>query len=94
MEKLNPWKFGATLSLTVVISYVLCTAFWYAFTEPSIKFLNALFHGMDFKKIYLDAAFSFGDFLYVFIIFAVWAYIVGVIFALIRNALRPGANGA
>ena len=85
MTKLNPWTFGAVLSITVVINYILCTLFWYAFTEHAIKFLNVLFHGMDFTKIYESAIFSPGDFLYVLIVFAVWAYILGAIYAVVRN---------
>jgi len=87
MTKLNPWTFGAVLSITVVINYILCTVFWYAFTEPAIKFLNILFHGMDFNRIYASTVFSFGDFLYVLIVFAIWAYILGAIYAVVRNFL-------
>jgi hypothetical protein len=87
MTKLNPWIYGGVLSITVVINYALCTIFWFAFTESSIKFLNALFHGMDFRKIYAATTFSPGDFLYVLIMFAVWAYILGAIYAVMRNLL-------
>jgi uncharacterized protein DUF5676 len=93
MTKLNPWTFGAVISITVVVNYVLCTMFWFAFTGPSIKFLNVLFHGMDFNKIYVSSAFSIGDFLYVLIVFAVWAYVLGVIYAVTRNLLI-GRDGA
>jgi len=92
MNKLNPWTFGAVLSITVIVNYVLCTMFWYAFNEPSIKFLNALFHGMDFNKIYASTAFSFGDSLYVLIVFSIWAYILGVIYAFIRNWIQPDSG--
>lgn len=85
MNKLNPWIYGAVFSITLVINYTLCTVFWFVFTEPSIKFLNILFHGMDFRKIYAAATFSPGDFLYVLILFAVWAYVLGVIYAMVRN---------
>lgn len=85
MVRLNPWIFGVVVSITVVITYALCTLFWFAFTEPSINFLNTLFHGMDFRKIYGSTAFSMGNFLYVFVVFAVWSYLVGVIYATVRN---------
>jgi len=87
MLKLNHWIFGSVLSITFVINYILCTMFWYAFTEPAIKFLNILFHGMDFTKIYASIAFSPGDFLYVLIVFAVCAYILRAIYAVVRNLL-------
>ena len=85
MTKLNPWKFGAVLSLTVLINYILCTIFWYAFPGPSLDFINGLFHGMDFRKIYAATPFSAGTFLYVLIVFAVWSYIFGVVYATVRN---------
>lgn len=87
MTRLNPWIFGVVVSITVVITYTLCTLFWFAFTEPSINFLNALFHGMDFRKIYGSAAFSIGGFLYVLVVFIVWGYLLGVIYAAVRNLL-------
>jgi cytosine/uracil/thiamine/allantoin permease len=90
MEKLNPWKFGAVLSVTVLINYILCTIFWYAFTGPAIDLLNALFHGLDFRKLQMvAAAFSVAGFAYALIVLMVWAYLVGAIYALVRNWLRP-----
>lgn len=89
MNKLNPWRFGVVLSITVSVNYVLCTIFWYSFNGPSLKFLNALFHGMDFNKIYASTALSLGDFLYVLIVLSIWAYVTGVIYALIRNRVQP-----
>lgn len=92
MTKLSPWIFGVVVSITVVVTYTLCTLFWFAFPEPSIKLLNALFHGMDFRKIYASTAFSFGDFLYVLVVFTVWGYVVGVVYATVRNLLLGGAR--
>lgn len=90
MTKLNPWKFGAVLSLTVLINYVLCTIFWYAFTGPSLDFINGLFHGTDFRKIYAATPFSAGTFLYVLVVFAVWSYVLGAIYAVVRNLVLSG----
>jgi hypothetical protein len=87
MEKLNPWKFGAVLSLTVLINYILCTIFWYAFPGPSLDLINGLFHGMDFRKIFAATPFSAGTFAYVLIVLAVWAYVLGVVYATMRNVL-------
>lgn len=66
---------------------MLCTLFWFAFTERSLDFLNTLFHGMDFRKIYAPAAFSLGDSVTVLAVFAVWGYVVGVIYAAVCNLL-------
>ena len=91
MTKLNPWTFGAVLSATVVVSYVLCALFWYSFPGLALEFLNALFHGMDFRKIYAATPFSVGSFLFVLAVLAVWAYALGLIYAAIRNLLLAGA---
>ena len=89
MTQLNPWKFGAVLSLTVGIGYALCTIFWMIFTGPAIDFLNTLFHGLDFRKLQMAAMFSFVGFAYVLVIMMVWAYLIGAIFSAVWNALRP-----
>ena len=85
MTKLNPWTFGAVLSVTVVVSYILCALLWYSFTGPAIEFMNALFHGVDFRKIYIATPFSAGAFVYVLVVLAVWSFVVGVIYATLRN---------
>lgn len=92
MIQLNPWKFGAVLSVTVSINYVLCTVFVFAFPQLSIDFLNALFHGMDFRKIYAAAPFSPGSFAYTLLVLAVWSYVIGAIYSLARNWLRPDTD--
>jgi hypothetical protein len=92
MAKLNPWVFGLVVAITVVISYVLCTLFWLAFTEASLDFLNTLFHGMDFRKIYTPAAFSLGDYITVLVVFTVWGYVVGAVYAAVRNLLLARAT--
>lgn len=89
MAKLNPWMFGAVVSITVVIGYVLCTLFWLAFTDYSLDFLNTLFHGMDFRRIYVETDVDLGAYLGVLIGFIVWGYAMGVIYAAVRNLLMP-----
>jgi hypothetical protein len=42
---------------------------------------------MDFRKIFAATPFSVGTFVYVLIVFAVWAYILGVVYATMRNVL-------
>ena len=87
MPRLNPWIFGVVVAITVVISYALCTLFWFALTEQSLDFLNTLFHGMDFRKIYVATPFSISWSLYVLAVLAGWAYVLGAIYAAVRNLL-------
>ena len=90
MSTLNPWKFGTVLSITVLINYALCTIIWYAFTGPSLDFINGLFHGMDFGKIHAATPFSANTFLYVLIVLAAWSYLLGAVYAVVRNLLLAG----
>jgi hypothetical protein len=94
MHALVPWRFGAAFALTVVIGYAACTLFWVAFTDPAIGFLNALFHGLDFRKLAVGGGFSFGAAIYAAVVLAVWAFLIGALFALVRNWLsveRPSS---
>ena len=92
MTPLNPWNFGTVLSITVVVGYLLCAVFWYSLPGPSMELANALFHGMDFRRIYSPAPFAAGSFLFVLAVLAVWAYVVGTIYAVVRNLRLPGGG--
>lgn len=92
MIHLNPWKFGAVLSLTVSANYMLCAFFFIALPRPSIDFFNALFHGMDFHRIYVGMVFSPASLAYALLVLAVWSYVLGAIYAVVRNWLRPDTN--
>lgn len=85
MTVINPWRFGIVLSLTVVIGYFLCALFWYSFPGLAVALLNALFHGMDFGKIYTAAPFAIGSFLYALAALAIWAYALGAAYAAVLN---------
>ena len=92
MRRLNPLKFGAVLSLTVGINYALCAIFWALWTDRAIDFLNALFHGLDFRHMQAAGGFNLTGFVYALIVLLVWAYVVGVVFALVRNWVNPDAS--
>ena len=91
MINLHPWKFGAVTALTVGINYALCTIVWVAFTDPALVFLNALFHGLDFRKLQTVATFSVTSFFYALTTLMVFAYVLGAIFAFVRNWIKPEA---
>jgi len=88
MQTLMPWRFGAAFALTVVVGYAGCTLVWVAFTDPAIAFLNALFHGLDFRKLAVGGGFSSGAWIYSAVVLAVWAFLIGALFALVRNWLH------
>ena len=94
MTQLNPWKFGAVIALTVGINYTLCTIVWVSFPGPSLDFLNALFHGLDFRKLQVGGPFSPGSFLNALIVLMASTYVLGAIYALVRTWLKPEAGKA
>ena len=89
MNKLNPWKFGAVIALTVGINYTLCAIAWLSFPGLAIDLLNALFHGLDFRKLQVTGAFSASGFTYALITLMAFTYVLGAVYALVRNGLKP-----
>lgn len=87
MHALNPWRFGAARAPTVVIGYAACTVVWAAFTDQAIGFLNALFHGLDFRRFATGGGFALTAVLYGAVVLAMWAFLTGALFALVRNRL-------
>lgn len=86
MNNLNPWRTGAALAVTVVLAYALCAAIFALFPDASATFMNALFHGLDFRKLQPAAGgFSFAGFGVAAVVMAVWAFVVGAIYAGVRN---------
>lgn len=89
-QRLNPFRLGLTLSITVAIGYALCAAAWAVWNEPALNFLNALFHGLDFRQIALPSTdYSPWLFVYPLIVMTVWAFGIGALFAVINNLLDP-----
>ncbi|MGE5794001.1 MAG: DUF5676 family membrane protein [Bacteroidota bacterium] len=88
MNNLNPWRTGAALAVTVVFAYALCATIFALLPDASVTFMNALFHGLDFRKLQAAAGgFSFAGFGVVAVVMAAWAFVVGAIYAGVSNLL-------
>jgi hypothetical protein len=88
MSKLDPWRTGATLAVTVVIGYAICAVIFVALPDASANFMSALFHGLDFRKLQPAAGgFSLAGFGVAAAVMAVWAFVVGATFAVASNLL-------
>jgi len=86
MNKLNPWRTGAALAVTVAIGYVICALIFVAFPDASVAFLNTLFHGLDFRRLQPAAGgFSLAGFGAVALVMGAWAFVIGAIFAVVSN---------
>jgi hypothetical protein len=84
---MKPVRTGTSLALTVAIFYAACTAVWVLLPEPFMNFMNALFHGLDFRKLGAPSGFSWSSFFEAIIVLAVWAFAAGTVFGWLEGAL-------
>lgn len=88
-QRLRPLAVGITLAVTVAIGYTACAAAWAIWNEAALDFLNALFHGLDFRKIVLPRSdYGLWLFLYPLVVLSVWAFFIGALYSVINNFLR------
>ena len=85
----NTIRTGAALSITVGAGYAACSLLFWLWPDAGIAFANALFHGLDFRKLRGGLAlFDFGSFLYVLVLLMAWAFVLGAVFAAVSRALN------
>ncbi len=87
----SPWRLGVTMALTVAIGYSVCTLAYALMPERGIDFLNALFHGLDFRKLGVPAPLTLMMFVYPLIVLVVWGFVVGTLFGWLHNGLHGGS---
>jgi len=85
---MNPWRTGATLALTLAVSYTVYALLYVLFPERGIEFLNALFHGLNFRRLGEPMPFTFGLFMVPLLVFVVWGFLVGALYASLHNLLK------
>jgi hypothetical protein len=86
MNRMHPAKTGAAVAITIAIGYSLCALFFVAFPESSVTFLNALFHGLDFRKLQPAAGgFSLAGFGVVLVFWAAYGFLLGALYAWVSN---------
>ena len=88
MAMKSPWRTGITLSVTVAITYTVCAQVYALMPERGIDFLNALFHGLDFSKLGAPMPFTFLMFVYPLVVFMVWGFAVGALYAWLHRGLH------
>lgn len=72
---------GFALAATVGTGYAACSLLFWLWPEAAADFMNALFHGLDFRRLQADApAFSFGGFGYALAVMVTWAFGLGAIY--------------
>lgn len=86
---MKPLTTGLVLSLTVTVFYSLCALVWAALPDQFMGLLNAMFHGLDFRRLVTAQPYTWSLFLYSIIAFAIWFFFAGVFFAWLYNWLEP-----
>jgi hypothetical protein len=87
----NPLRLGAALAVTVGIGYSACALAFWIWPEAATNYMNALFHGLDFRKLQSGPTlFSFGAYTYALVVSVVWAFALGAMFGWALN--RFGAR--
>ena len=92
MASMNPSKTGVTLAVTLAISYSACAIAYALVPERGIDFLNALFHGLDFRKLASAGSFTFMMFVYPLLVFVVWGFVIGALYAWLHNFFHGVGN--
>ncbi len=84
----NPWRTGLALSLTIAIGYSVCAGLYALWPSQGVDLLNAIFHGLDFHKLEPSLPFTFGMFLYPLLVFVLWGFLVGTLFAWLHRLIQ------
>jgi len=80
---------GAALAITVAVAYAACAFVFWVFPDAAASFMNALFHGLDFRRLQASSSFfSFGGFVYALVGITVWAFIFGALFGWLQSRVR------
>ena len=83
----RPFGTGVALSVTVGAFYILCTLIWVLLPGPSVRFMNGLFHGMDFSSLVQPRPFAWMGFVVALLVLSGWALLAGTFFAWLRNRI-------
>ena len=87
--KIRPFALGLAFALTIAIMYTVCTVAWVIWQEPALDFLNALFHGLDFRRLQLPGTrISLGTFVYPILVMSAWGFATGTLLGAICNRVR------
>ena len=82
------FRAGGALAVTVAVGYTACTLVFVLWPETAASFMNALFHGLEFRKLQNGPAlFDSGRFFYVLLVLAVWAFWFGALFGWVFERL-------
>lgn len=81
---------GVALAITVGIAYAACALAFRVWPDAAMEFMNALFHGLDFRRLAGGpASFDFSAFFLALFVAVLWAFAIGALFGWLIDRLRP-----
>jgi hypothetical protein len=84
---MKPLQTGLALSATVAIFYSLCTLVEVMLPEQFMGFMNALFHGLDFRMLQSAEPHRWQVYFYALVVLALWGFAIGAFFAWLHDAI-------
>lgn len=81
MGKLNPWRVGSAMALTVAVFSLVCTAAVFLFPDGMINFVNAWVHGLDLTMLKSEKPWTLGGLAYGLFGATLTGFLSGVLFA-------------
>lgn len=84
---MKPLQTGTELAATVAVFYKLYMLVAVLWPAQFIGFMNALFHGIDFRLLQTAELHPWRAFLYALTVIVVWVFAIGAFFAGAHNAL-------
>ena len=81
----HPIRVGTSLAVAVAVGYTACSAVFWLWPETAVTFMNALFHGLDFRKLQGATSFAFGSFIYAVSVMTLWAFVLGTAYSWLKT---------
>ncbi|GAB3466127.1 hypothetical protein GCM10027321_31970 [Massilia terrae] len=85
--KMKPLQNGVALSVTVAVFYSLCTLVEVLWPAQFLGFMNALFHGMNFRLLQASELHPWRQFVYALAVMMLWSFAIGACYTLVHDAL-------
>jgi hypothetical protein len=82
---MKPVRTATAFAITVGLFYSLCTLVWVAAPGSFLRFMNGLFHGMDFTPLVQPGPFSIPSFVLALAVLSAWAWLAAAFFAWFSN---------
>lgn len=84
---MKPLRCASALAVTIAVFYSLCFLVEVLFPEQFMRFMNALFHGLDFGMLAKPESPDVPGFFSALAVLLVWGFAVGAFFAWLFNIL-------